>query len=72
MPAVQRPTFHEIRTLGDSLYLEQGFSKEYVNLLMGHTSQKMTDEYTDQHQNWTECSAKLQLYNYNIFKLLKS
>lgn len=61
MPSTQRPTFHEIRALGGAQYLEQGFSKEYVNLLMGHTSQKMTDEYTDQHQNWTECSAKLQL-----------
>ncbi|MFT4906312.1 MAG: integrase [Oleispira sp.] len=47
MPAAQRPTFYEIRALSGSLYLEQGFSKEYVNLLMGHTSQKMTDEYTD-------------------------
>jgi integrase len=62
MPAAQRPTFHEIRALGGSLYLEQGFSKEYVNLLMGHTSQKMTDEYTDQHQNWTECEASLKLH----------
>ena len=59
IPSVQRPTFHEIRALGGALYLEQGFSKEYVNLLMGHTSQKMTDEYTDQHQNWTECKAEL-------------
>jgi integrase len=57
MPAAQRPTFHEIRVL----YLEQDFSKEYVSLLTGHTSQKMTDEYTDQHQNWTECSASLKL-----------
>lgn len=59
MPTAQRPTFHEIRALGGALYLEQSFSKEYVNLLMGHTSQKMTDEYTDQHQNWTECKAEL-------------
>ncbi len=61
MPAAQRPIFHEIRALGGALYLEQGFSKEYVNLLMRHTSQKMTDEYTDQHQNWTECEASLEL-----------
>jgi len=62
MPAAQRPTFYEICDLGGFLYLEQGFSKEYVNLLMGHTSQKMTDEYTDQHQNWTECEASLKLH----------
>jgi integrase len=61
MPAQQRPTFHEIRALGGALYLEQGFSKEYVNLLMGHTSQKMTDDYTDRHQQWTSCAADLDI-----------
>ena len=59
MPKEERPTFHEIRGLGGALYLQQGFSKEYVNLLMGHTSQRMTDGYTDPHQQWTECAADL-------------
>lgn len=61
MPAPFRPTFHEIRALGGAEYLRQGYSKEYVNLLMGHTSQKMTDSYTGQHINWTDCAADLVL-----------
>jgi enterobacteria phage integrase len=56
-----RPTFHEIRGLGGAEYLRQGYSKEYVNLLMGHTSQRMTDSYTGQHINWTDCEAGLNL-----------
>lgn len=47
--------------LGGAEYLRQGFSKEYVNLLMGHTSQRMTDDYIGQHINWTECRADLVL-----------
>ena len=61
MPMEQRPTFHEIRGLGGAQYLEQGYSKEYVQLLMGHTTMKMTEGYTDQHGNWTECKAELRM-----------
>ncbi|WP_420590318.1 phage integrase Arm DNA-binding domain-containing protein [Bacterioplanoides sp.] len=61
MPKAMRPTFHEIRGLGGALYLEQGFEKEYVNLLMGHTTQQMTNEYTDQHRTWTNCEANLSI-----------
>ena len=59
MPAAERPTFHEIRPLGGFMYLEQGYSKEYVNLLMGHTTMAMTDHYTDRHVEDTECKAEL-------------
>lgn len=61
MPMAERPTFHEIRGLGGAQYLAQGHSKEYVNLLMGHTTMKMTEGYTDQHGNWTECKAELKI-----------
>ena len=61
MPVEARPTFHEIRGLGGAQYLDQGYSKEYVNLLMGHTTMRMTEGYTDQHGNWTECAADLKL-----------
>lgn len=61
MQIEERPTFHEIRGLGGAQYLAQGYSKEYVNLLMGHTTMKMTEGYTDQHGNWTECAADLKL-----------
>lgn len=57
----ERPTFHEIRGLGGKLYLDAGYGDDYVNLLMGHTSQRMTDQYTDQHQEWTLCGAELDL-----------
>lgn len=61
MPKAERPTFHEIRALGGALYLENGYSKEYVNLLMGHTKMEMTDHYTDRHIEWTDCRADLSI-----------
>lgn len=61
IPVEERPTFHEIRGLGGAQYLAQGYGKEYVNLLMGHTTMKMTEGYTDQHGNWTECKADLRI-----------
>lgn len=59
IPREQRPGFHTIRGLGGHLYLEAGFSDEYVNHLFGHTTQKMSDEYTDQHVKWTDVRAEL-------------
>jgi integrase len=64
MPAHLKPTFHEIRALGGWLYLEQGHSKEYINLLMGHTKMAMTDHYTDRHMEYTECKAELDVKNF--------
>ncbi|PTY38587.1 hypothetical protein BGP77_11555 [Saccharospirillum sp. MSK14-1] len=61
MPTEEKPTFHGIRALGGALYLQSGYSDEYVNLLMGHTTMKMTDHYTDQHIIWTDCAAELSL-----------
>ncbi|MCP8687718.1 phage integrase Arm DNA-binding domain-containing protein [Marinobacterium sedimentorum] len=61
LPAEQRPTLHEIRALGGHLYLEAGFSEEYVQTLMGHSSAKMTAHYTDRHIEWTVCEAALPL-----------
>jgi integrase len=63
MKPSEKPTFHEIRALGGWLYLEQGHSKEYVNLLMGHTTMAMTDHYTDRHIEYTECKAELSYQN---------
>ena len=61
MKPSEKPTFHEIRALGGFLYLEQGYSKEYVNLLMGHATMAMTNHYTDRHIEYTECKAELRL-----------
>ena len=54
LPMRKRPTFHEIRSLGGHLYLDQGYSKEFVNLLMGHTTMEMTEDYTDRHKRWQQ------------------
>lgn len=59
MSKEQRPGFHTIRGLGGHLYLKAGFSDEYVKQLYGHTTQEMSDEYTDQHVEWTDVRADL-------------
>ncbi|MGQ8920126.1 tyrosine-type recombinase/integrase [Pseudomonas lundensis] len=49
IPATERPTFHEIRTLGAWLYEQQNFPQEYIQALMGHADAKMTKHYQDGH-----------------------
>ncbi|SEG22044.1 phage integrase Arm DNA-binding domain-containing protein [Marinobacterium lutimaris] len=61
LPAAKRPTVHEIRALGGHLYLEAGFSEEYVQTLMGHSTAAMTADYTDRHLEWTTCGAGLKI-----------
>jgi hypothetical protein len=61
LPTKQKPTFHGISALGGAMFLEAGFSNEYVNLLMGYTTMKMTDHYTEQHIDWTDCAVDLKL-----------
>lgn len=52
MSVAERPSFHEIRSLGASLY-EAKFGKvegkKYANGLMGHTTEEMTDHYLEGH-----------------------
>lgn len=57
----ERPTFHEIRALGGDMYIEQGYSKEYVSMLMGHTKVQTTEIYLKGHGriNWSVCAAEL-------------
>ncbi len=50
MTEAERPTWHELRSLGGDLYLQQGFDKAFVNMLMGHTSEKMTQKYLNGHR----------------------
>ena len=57
----RRPTFHEIRSLGGSLYKEAGWSTKQVQELMGHTSEDMTETYLNGHEQWTEVEACLEL-----------
>lgn len=49
IPAIERPTFHEIRALGAWLYEQQNFPQEYIQALMGHADAKMTKHYQDGH-----------------------
>ncbi|WP_257282159.1 tyrosine-type recombinase/integrase [Endozoicomonas sp. ISHI1] len=47
----EQPTFHEIRALGAWIYeFRAGFSHEYVQMLMGHSTGKMTTEYQEGHE----------------------
>lgn len=54
------PTFHEIRSLGASLYRQQGWKRAQLKDLMGHASAAMTRAYLAGHDTpWTEVSAGL-------------
>jgi hypothetical protein len=58
-PLEERPTFHEIRSLGIKLYEEQG---EDAQFLAGHKTRAMTDKYKQGHEiRWTEVAAGLNL-----------
>lgn len=45
MPTRQRPTYHEIKSLGGRLYIQAGYAKAYVQSLMTHTDKKTTEIY---------------------------
>lgn len=65
VPRNQRPTFHEIRSLGSWLYKKQGFDNEsYIQPLMAHADEKMTKHYQEGHeQEWVHVRADLDLTN---------
>lgn len=55
-------TFHEIRSLGGRELERQGFTKDTIKRLYGHTSTKMTNKYLDDDQiKWVDCEAPLQV-----------
>lgn len=59
IPVIERPTFHEIRSLGAKLYRDQGINPQ---ALLGHTNEKMTKHYLDGHGiEWTIVSANLAI-----------
>lgn len=63
LPPEQRPTFHEIRSLGSWLYKKNGYdNKTYVRPLMAHADEKTTEEYQSGHEvTWIEVSADLDI-----------
>lgn len=55
IPAPTRPSFHEIRALGASLYEQEGWPKDRIQALMGHTEATTTELYLDGHgERWQE------------------
>ena len=62
LPKAQRPTFHEIRSLGSWLYEKAGFNTDYVQQLMAHGDEKMTEYYQSGHEKkWVQVRAELNL-----------
>lgn len=56
------PTFHEIRSLGGRLLEDQGYSKEFIQALMGHSDQAMTEHYLEDGSiDWQMAEVGLQL-----------
>lgn len=52
VPAGERPTFHELISLGQRLREEQGWTLEQIQKLRGHTTARMTEHYQEGHA-WT-------------------
>jgi enterobacteria phage integrase len=51
-------TFHEIRSLSGYLYEQAGIEKREIQMLFGHSSEKMTEHYLEGHEEkWTEIRA---------------
>ena len=56
-PPDERPTFHEIRSLGARLYKQRGIDPQS---LLGHTTEAQTQVYLSRHEvQWTEVDAGL-------------
>ena len=59
LPSQERPTFHEIRSLGIKLYEDAGVDAQ---ALAGHTDRKMTEQYKIGHEvEWTLAEANLKI-----------
>jgi integrase len=63
IPQDERPTFHEIRSLGSHLYKKSGYDNEsYVRPLMAHADVKTTEDYQSGHEvSWVSVSADLDI-----------
>ena len=62
MKKEELPTLHEFRSLGAHLYRESGFEEAYIQALLGHESQAMTQHYLDGHKiEWQSVDAGLKL-----------
>jgi len=52
LPAGERPSFHELISLGEHLFERLGWSVDAIQRIRGHTSARMTKHYLDGHE-WT-------------------
>lgn len=53
---LERPSFHEIISLGQHLREQQGWTRQQIQQLRGHTSVRMTEVYLEGH-TWTTFEA---------------
>jgi len=49
LPQEQRPSFHEIRSLGADLYRKRGWPESLIQQLLGHKNIEMTNDYLKGH-----------------------
>ena len=54
----QRPTFHEIRSLGARTYIAQGYPRDYVRALMAHTDEATTRIYLENPGQLTDTAFR--------------
>lgn len=58
----ERPTLHELRSLGAHLYEQAGYPEEFIQALLGHADIEMTQHYLDGHkEKWSEVTADLRI-----------
>lgn len=50
LTVAERPSFHDLRALGEWLYEKAGYSAEYINALGGWASDKMRQHYGEGHE----------------------
>lgn len=59
---IERPTFHEIRSLGAHLMEQAGYDKAVIQALLGHKQTRMTELYLDRYeQRWIEVTGGLDI-----------
>ena len=58
----ERPTLHEVRSLGGRIYRAMGKSEEFIQNLYGHTKIDMTEHYLEGDKIvWSQASADMDL-----------
>ncbi|WP_297533000.1 phage integrase Arm DNA-binding domain-containing protein [Thalassolituus sp.] len=67
IPKEERGGIHEVRALGSWLYEQAGYERDYVQHLMAHSDEKMTEYYQSEHEEkWIDVKAELSLAS--VFK----